>query len=121
MGMSRAPGTLVDALFGSGVITQAIFTLCLTSGDGRLTVGGVNTSTHLSPAVYTPMSESGSGFHSVRLHDVLLRGTSLGVAPPAYISGSGCFVDSGTTFTYFPSVAYEALNRMLMNECVNGV
>jgi hypothetical protein len=75
-----------------------MFTMCLGKNGGILGIGGYNTDKHLEAIKWFPMVQSSSMNYKFSL-----SGVAINKHP---ISGSSdfevAFIDSGTTFTYFP-------------------
>merc|ERR1719171_2783793 len=115
--MGMAPGkasrpTILEDLFGDrGHVNTAVFSMCLAEWGGRLTVGGYNSSYHersgnkssqnTSDIVWVPM-QLGSYYH-VALERVEVNGQ---IVAASKVALGRTIVDSGTTYTYFPSRVY---------------
>jgi hypothetical protein len=101
-----APHTtsLADAEFASGLDAQLAFELC--NDHGALFIGGYDDTVTSAPPVYTPMLPIGNTepFYAIRL-----GGLAIGSATVA-ASGLGTpIVDTGTSLSYVPTAAFNAL------------
>lgn len=72
----------------AGKIQENVFSLCLTPSGGSFTVGGYDVSQHHGPIEYVELVHD-EGFYTVKLVDVRIGNTSLGL-PPDVVSASGC-------------------------------
>lgn len=71
----------------AGKIQENVFSLCLTPSGGSFTVGGYDVSQHRGPIEYVELVHD-EGFYTVKLVDVRIGNTSLGL-PPDVVSASG--------------------------------
>lgn len=121
MGWNAAAGThrsFVQHLSDGGHLIEPMFTMCLTPTGGSMVIGGSDPSLHTSPVQWARLTRPTSHFYVVVIEDVLVEGTSLGVSASQYNDpGSGCIVDSGTTFSYLPSAAHSAMVSQIRSWC----
>mmetsp|Transcript_3993 Transcript_3993/g.9770 ORF Transcript_3993/g.9770 Transcript_3993/m.9770 type:complete len:835 (-) Transcript_3993:152-2656(-) len=113
--LRQKPTILADILRDREHINENVFTMCLSQEGGRVIAGGYNSSYHLPTAdsaiTYVPLGGD-SKFYVVSLQGVSISGQAVG--------GGGfgrTIVDSGTTYTYFPSRQYRVLKQKLYKLC----
>jgi len=119
-GTNRTRPTILQDLFRDKQhVSTEIFSICLATWGGRLTVGGFNT-TYQRPGSlqWMPMNPSHYYF-------VFPEGLYLNAVPSMAQNHASEFgiaiIDSGTTYTYFPPPVYDALVAELDSFCrVNG-
>lgn len=103
--------TLLHTLFQDNTHVQAeIFSICLAEWGGMMTVGGFNSSYHLSDIVYIPQIP-GRGFYTVSLSEMRIAGN------PVASDFRSTMIDSGTTYTYMGSGPYRGLREGVMSYC----
>lgn len=133
---SGPPTILQDLFHDKKHVDTRLFSMCLATWGGMLTVGGYNRSSHTGQGrrhggVFGDPSgvANDDGIQWVRMRalqyyfifpdSVYIE--SAGSRIPAVTGGHGAFgvtiVDSGTTFTYFPSPVYRALVDSLNRYC----
>jgi len=91
---NSAPNVL-HALFTDNRIDKSLFSICLHSEGGELTVGGYNSSYLTSPVIWVPMSPQ-SSFYEVAVVDIRIGASN---RPP---KPTTAMIDSGSTLAYFP-------------------
>ena len=116
--MGLAPGTqrrktLIDVIYQSHNVNVDVFSLCLGRIGGFMTIGGFNSSMHLSPLQTIPMNEN--SFYNVKLNGITVNDQTF--ATPDYMANSGTILDSGTTFVYLNTVLYDKLWNLFMSFC----
>ena len=109
MGLARKKNninSLIDTLYETQRIDSNSFSLCLGKENGLITVGGFNSSLHLSSMNWTNMYDE--VYYSVKLarvyvdyHQIPIQAGDL---PKIYTTGT--VIDSGTTFTYLVTEIY---------------
>ena len=110
LGLSMAPTAVHYQMHDQGVSESKVFALCFKTGGGIMTVGGVDSSIHMSSTVnYAPLQPSSSGFYQVKISDIVLvppgfgaSPKSLNLSPDVLSQRSFAIVDSGTTDTFLP-------------------
>jgi hypothetical protein len=122
-GVRGRPSFLESLFQDSAHVDTALFSICLATWGGRLSVGGYNDSYHAA-------AEKGGGISWVSMHAshyyyVTPTGLSLqGASPVQVVIGSTSFgytiVDSGTTFSYFPEAVYAPLVSAIRLHCEEG-
>jgi len=107
----RGSETVLQQIFKDRAhVNAAIFSMCLSPQGGLFTVGGYNTSL-ASAVTWIPMRAQ--RFYSIELKAMSLEGAELR-------GGFGhTFVDSGTTYTYFPDQLFRRLRDMVTDYCQN--
>ncbi|CAM9579292.1 unnamed protein product [Choristocarpus tenellus] len=113
MGMSADSNTLVWQLVESGLIKERIFSLCFSANGGTMVLGGSDNRLNKEgkEVQYTPLTRA-KGWFSVKVLDITVGGTSIGVSSSLFQSGKGTIVDSGTTDTYLPKGAAEGFGKV---------
>lgn len=112
--------TLVDVLYKNQDIDSNVFAICFGKEDGVITIGGYNSSIHLSSPVWASLYDD--SFYAIKLHFMVLNGNRVPITATDFTSlyTTGTIVDSGTTFTYFSSKIYlsllEAFNKFCLEE-----
>merc|ERR1719161_2323905 len=96
-----------------------LFTMCLSEWGGKLTVGGMNKSFHMtdkgpSEITYLPMQLS--SYYAISLETFRVAGQKIGGSKTAF---GRTIVDSGTTYTYLPPKIYSSLRNAITTAC-NG-
>ncbi|KAG7674709.1 putative Aspartic proteinase 39 [Nannochloris sp. 'desiccata'] len=109
-GLGNSDASLVNQLVAAGEIDD-IFSLCfgVVEGDGVLMLGD-------SPAAnevglqYTPLVPSPTHpfYYNVRLDAISVGGDQLDISTSVFQEGYATVLDSGTTFTYVPTPAFQA-------------
>jgi len=105
--------TILDDLFRDRRhINSAIFAMCIAEHGGLLTVGGYNQTLHRPGAsvLWIPMTLRGA--YHIRLKGIALAGGS-----SLRSQFGGTIVDSGTTYTYFPTGLYRELRQAVSTSC----
>lgn len=114
MGMNQQDRTIVSVLQKAKALLNFTFSLCFTESGGQLMIGGYNVTQQTRPPVWLTLQQS-SSMYNVQLNSMEVGGEKLNVPSSSYTHGTGCIVDSGTTFTYLPSQAHtltiSAINR----------
>lgn len=109
------PTILADFLRDVKHVNANVFSLCLSQDGGRMIAGGFNSTYHVEgqkDPVYIPMQKGGK-YYVVTL-------SSMSVAGQGQVSGSSygrTIIDSGTTYTYFPSTQYRDLKSKIWSGC----
>lgn len=65
------------------------------------------------PAAITAMHASSNVYYTIHLNGLAIDGEDLGVHLPDFQERYGTVLDSGTTFTYLPTAAYQLVRRRL--------
>jgi len=114
------PTVLQDLFRDKSHVSTEIFSMCLATWGGRLTVGGYDTSYHRpgQEVQWTPMRAA--HYYFVFPEGLALLGSG-GVAPKVVAMTNGEFgvtiIDSGTTYTYFPGPVFRTLVGDLLSYC----
>lgn len=127
---SSAPTFLQHLFRDKKHVDSAIFSLCLGTWGGKLTVGGYDSSSHIHNKMQvqrhcnrsapcevdgtTWISMHTSQYYFVFPQGVMLDGVLVATGAPAFGS---TIIDSGTTYTYFPGIIYRALSAQLRTYC----
>lgn len=108
MGFSRHPDSIFEQFYRSGVTKSRIFSQCLGSQGGMLTLGGVDLSINYDDKVmYTPIRDTGYQYWTVTLLSIEIGSVTMDVDAQVFNRERGCVFDSGTTFVYLPLAAEE--------------
>ncbi|EFJ40170.1 hypothetical protein VOLCADRAFT_108309 [Volvox carteri f. nagariensis] len=117
MGMGNNHNAFQSQLVANGIIDD-VFSLCFGfPRNGVLLLGDVPLPEALlastaTSTVYTPLiSSMHLHFYNVRIEGIEVKGERLPLDPVMFDRGYGTVLDSGTTFTYLPSLAFEAMSR----------
>lgn len=109
------PTILHDLFVDKQHIDTRIFSLCLAEWGGHLSVGGFAPQFHLDGSQIQWIPLLPSEYYSVSVTGLSMGNLSL---------ASGVFgttiVDSGTTFTYFPTQVYSRLLASIVTACSSG-
>ena len=99
--------TVLEILFQQ---VPKLFALCLASEGGQLTIGDSNKKLHSTvDIVWTDMTVG--NFYNLQPQKISVHGESVGT------SFGTTIVDSGTTFTYFPSNIYKSIKTAISRNC----
>ncbi len=96
LGLSEEPNGLLTALIRSNRLDKAMFSLCLTLTDGLFILGGMETTMHQAPPVWTPLtSANGSDAYHVHLQEMTIGNSTFTLYVPcgalcARLSASEC-------------------------------
>jgi len=124
------PTFLQDLFRDKQHVDSAIFSICLATWGGRLTVGGYDSSYHIHNGMEVkrhcshrnPCLNDGTQWtrmHAAQYYFVFPEGMTLGGKPiAASATAFGVtIIDSGTTYTYFPGQVFRALVSELRAFC----
>lgn len=115
--LKSKPTILAEFLKDREHVNANLYTMCMSQDGGRLMAGGYNSSFHVEPNVkssdflWLPMG-SDRKFFVVSLQKMVAGG--------ALISANNfgrTIVDSGTTYSYFPTSIYRNLKSKLFSLC----
>jgi len=111
IGPSSGRDTLLHQLFADNEHVQSsTFTLCLADWGGVVVVGGHNASYHTGSIQWVPMQRN-TGFYHVGLSEMSINGQSLSR------SWGRTMIDSGTTYCYMGTAAYQGLKNGIESYC----
>jgi len=107
--------TVFDSIVDEGELAN-VFSLCLGSNGGHLTIGGINSSLYTGEIEYSPLLEE--EWYVLNITDVGVNGQSLGLPSSIYnkIAG-GTIVDSGTYNLVINGDAYDVLFAIFLEMC----
>jgi hypothetical protein len=109
-GLGNSDASVVNQLVAAGEIDD-VFSLCfgVVEGDGVLMLGDSPASNEVE-LQYTPMVPSPTHpfYYNVRLDAISVGGDQLDIASTVFQEGYATVLDSGTTFTYIPTPAFQA-------------
>lgn len=109
LGMGGRSSSYISALHKQEKLDNGQFAMCLAFDGGALRLGGPNVDFHTSEIKWTPMQHSSS--YNVHVTSMSLEGTKvLQKTLPA-------IVDSGTTFTMLPRVAFSSVQKEIERIC----
>lgn len=112
IGMGKGQLGIMNQLVGMGA-TEDQFSLCyggMERGGGSMIMGAVPP----PPAMnFVPLdSRPGEGtYYNVAVEGLEVDGVDLKLAPSMFNEGYGSVLDSGTTFTYLPGAAFQAVKN----------
>ena len=110
MGVGPNTNFLTSRLVNEGRLGRDVFTLCLGSKGGKMSLGGIDTSIHTSAVHYTPYNKQ-DGYYGIELVDILINGQSLGLEPEVLNANRGMVIDTGTTDSYWSPEIGQAFKR----------
>jgi hypothetical protein len=117
-GFSRGSGfgqTLFEALLAAHSDAANAFSICLSQTVGAMVLGGaVSDAASLQ---WIPTSAGGSSY-AIELNDITIDGRSIGAPSGSYRT---TIVDTGTTFMYLPTAAYNTVRDHWRSHCPWGV
>ena len=119
IGLSNANESIISTLYNKGIISNNIFTICLSEHGGYFSLSEVDTKYHKSSFImYIPLYNSNSPFYTVNIRKVTVGDRySITLNENKNIA----IIDSGSTLTYMPVVYYNNIITYI-NEfiCVNN-
>ncbi|WIA11327.1 hypothetical protein OEZ85_011450 [Tetradesmus obliquus] len=118
LGMGNNENSFPRQLARTGLVDD-VFSLCYGfPAGGTMLLGDVPVQPPLQLR-YTPLVERRLHYYNVGLQGISLGQKLLGVAMGEYAQGYGAVLDSGTTFTYLPTAAFNAFLGLL-NDALQG-
>jgi len=115
MGLGRGPLSLVDQLVGSGAMADS-FSLCyggMEDGGGAMILGAIPP---LPDMVFTPSDPTRSNYYNLPLKEIQVQGVPLKVDASIFDKKYGTVLDSGTTYAYLPSQAFDAFEEAVIQQ-----
>jgi len=114
------PTVLQDLFKDKKHVSTEIFSMCLATWGGRLTVGGFDTSYHApgQEVQWTPMRAA--HYYFVFPEGLALAGLDGGQGTVVAMTNGEfgvTIIDSGTTYTYFPGPVFQTLVKDLTSYC----
>ncbi|KAG2496491.1 hypothetical protein HYH03_005316 [Edaphochlamys debaryana] len=111
MGMGNNHNAFQSQLVQRGVIDD-VFSLCFGyPKDGLLLFGDVEMPEN-TKTIYTPLlSNLHLHYYNVRMESITVDGAKLALDAAMFDRGYGVVLDSGTTFTYLPTDAFNAMAK----------
>jgi len=114
------PTILTDLFHDTAHVNRDVFSICLATWGGKLSVGGYNASLHTAALQWIPLTFG-------RYYEVVLSSMDVGGADgmPSNVIGVGqdafgvAMLDSGTTYTYFPDDIYLKLDAAIVSYCAS--
>lgn len=116
LGLGNSPASVINQLVAAGEMADT-FSLCYGSveGSGALLLGAVQLpkSVQSSGIVSTPLVPSAQHpyYYSVKLKGLRVGDDDLNMPATVFDQGYGTVLDSGTTFVYLPTQAYQSFAR----------
>jgi hypothetical protein len=112
------PPNFLDVLEINNENSSKAFTLCLAQEGGYFSVGGYNFTTHEpnENISYTTYNDITFSQYQLTLNKIKVDGQDLDLHMDLLNRG-GVILDSGTTFSYFPSPVYDAILSSLADFC----
>ncbi|CAA0831469.1 Eukaryotic aspartyl protease family protein [Striga hermonthica] len=115
MGLGRGDLSIVDQLVEKGVITDS-FSLCyggMDVGGGAMVLGGISLPDDM---VFTRSDPVRSPYYNIELREIHVAGKMLSLSPRIFDGKHGTVLDSGTTYAYFPEMAFKAFKDAILKE-----
>ncbi|OMJ88880.1 hypothetical protein SteCoe_2543 [Stentor coeruleus] len=120
LGYAKSIPTLIDLLYKSHNINTDLFSICLASNDGFMTIGGYNISTHISEIIWTNTYDK--TFYAIKFKGLSVGDIDTGLQesdfPKNHVTGT--IIDSGTTFTYLSKNVYSIMFKYIDKYCENS-
>lgn len=109
-GLGNSDASVINQLVAAGEIDD-MFSLCfgMVEGDGVLMLGDSPAASEI-PLQHTPLVPSPTHpfYYNVRLDAISVGGQELEIQSAVFQEGYATVLDSGTTFTYIPTPAFQA-------------
>jgi hypothetical protein len=112
IGLSGSPDTLIAHLRVQNNLRRNMFSLCFGRIGGTLTVGGYYHRLLVEDPIWVPFASAGM-FYTVAITGVGVGGTTIDYTH----TGALPIVDSGSTFTYFPSLIHAKVTQAFNDHC----
>jgi len=116
MGIGRGAISIPAQLAAQGAMAD-VFALCYGDfdGGGSLVLGDVVPPDTIQ---YTPLKKQPlhPAYYQVEVLSASIGGSIVSVPARAYAVGYGAVFDSGTTFSYFPTIVFNALKHAIMEK-----
>lgn len=114
MGLS-GERTILKVMYDAGKVSAMVLGMCIHSTGGHLTLGGFEETLHTGPLKYTTLRIKRRRF-TVELEDIKVAGQSSG-SLSEYTAGYGAVMDSGTTYSYLPTRAFNSFREAFNKGC----
>ncbi|KAL3631701.1 hypothetical protein CASFOL_024685 [Castilleja foliolosa] len=122
MGLGRGDLSIVDQLVDKGVISDS-FSLCyggMDVGGGAMVLGGISPPADMvftrSDPVRRYFRDGNSPYYNIELKELHVAGKKLPLNPRLFDGKHGTVLDSGTTYAYFPEMAFAAFKEAIFKE-----
>jgi len=117
MGLARTSSvghpTILEELFRDSLhVNTGVFAICLSERGGRLTVGGANQTYQTSAIAWIQLGNS--QFYVIQPVGLAFGGVTIADSQSQF---GTALVDSGTTFTYFPTALYVRVAAAIVAAC----
>jgi hypothetical protein len=112
MGLGMGDLSMTRAMWANPKIKHRIFSMCLSFVGGAMTFGFVEERMHKAPVAWASLNAQ--GFYVVTVNAWALEGERLDAGG---MNSPHTIVDSGTTFTYVPTGAFNSLLRQIDSFC----
>ena len=114
MGVNNSGKSFVSLLYNQKVISNNMFTICFGQKDGYFSIGEIDKTYHKTNIEYVPFFPGESNFY-IKINKIKIGEKSI---TPNY----RCFIDSGTTISYFPNEIYNSMIKEFKSICnkLNG-
>ena len=109
IGLSNSEYNFVSVLKKNNIIKKNIFSICLSQFGGYFTIDDINKKYHLSKNILYTNIEWGSHFY--------IKVNSINVLNETIDISKRIFIDSGTTYTYFPTNITNIIIKKIRNIC----
>jgi hypothetical protein len=114
---SGRPTILQDLFVDRQHVNTGVFSMCLAEWGGKLSVGGYEPQYHNNGTEVQWIPLLHSGYYSVDPMSLEIGSLPIVVGDANFGSS---LVDSGTTFSYFPTLVFNRLNQALAAACGDG-
>ncbi|KAJ9521793.1 hypothetical protein QJQ45_024661 [Haematococcus lacustris] len=113
LGMGNNDNALQSQLVQRNVIADT-FSLCFGYPHGGTMLLGDVSLTRASEMVWTPLKPGWQAhYYTITVQQLLVGGVAVASEPREYAQGYGSVLDSGTTFTYFPTRAFNSFAALI--------
>lgn len=110
MGLSNSDRAFPTMLFKEGIITENIFSLCLSTKGGYFSLGEINKKFHKEDTIKY-IKVNSSGFYNVKLKSITISSKVF------TYENKGGIIDSGTTISYFPTAIADNIINTFKEHC----
>lgn len=116
MGLSNSDTSFVSMLYKRSIISENVFSLCLSQKGGYFAIGEINKKYHKEPTI-TYIGINKSGFYNIKLNSIIINSSNISLLNDKGDFKYVAIVDSGTTVTYIPNEPAEAILKEFHNYC----
>ena len=108
--MSGVSDSYISDLRKHHQLEKDVFSICLASSGGILSLGGFNENRHLEPVQWIPMKSSLS--YSLEVLQLNIEGETIDLR-----TGRDPLIDTGTTYSFIPSAPFNKMQKFFQDFC----